>query len=261
MNTTKHVIRQNIKLLLYILTGLRGIFLHKKQLIHENIALRSQVAGFMEQVANKKIQVPQPTPAFRMLWVYLSKHLPNWKDVLVIVKPETVIVWHRKSFKWFWRQKSKQRGRPCISQTTIALIKRIHKENPFLSPEKIHEQLMHLSISDAPCPNTIEKYLLIRKPPTKKQRQSWRTFLKNHRKQLWSMDFCTVVMLNFKLLYVFVILSHDRRKVEHIACTTNPNTAWVIQQLREATPYEHTPKYLIHDNDPVFRAHTTQAFL
>jgi hypothetical protein len=110
--------------------------------------------------------------------------------------------------------------------TTIALIKRIHKENRLLSPERIHDQLINLGITNALAPNTIVKYLpSIRKPPSEKQQQSWKTFLANHRKGIWAMDFFVVPTLYFKILYVFLVISHDRRKIEHFAVTTNPTSA------------------------------------
>jgi transposase InsO family protein len=181
---------------------------------------------------------------------------------LVIVKPETVIGWHKTAFKFHWLLKSKKRGRPKISRKTIELIKRIHKENPLLSPKKIHERLVDLNITDAPSPNTIAKYIQeVRKPPSEKQKQSWKTFLKNHSKEIWAMDFFTVPTLYFKVLYVFIIISHDRRKIEHFAVTTNPSSAWVAQQIREATPFGETPKYLIHDNDPTFTSKLFKEFL
>jgi putative transposase len=214
----------------------------------ENIALRSQLALFQQQTLNHKIHRPRPTPAFRRLWVVISKLCPHWKSFLMIVKPETVIGWHRTAFRFYWTRKSKHRGRPAISHTTIALIKRIHQENPLWSPERIHDQLINLGITDAPAPNTIAKYLVsIRKPPSEKSLQSWKTFLKNHRKGIWAMDFCTVPTIFFKVLYVFVVISHDRRVIGHVAITQHPTSTWVAQQLREATPYGLQPKYLIHD--------------
>ena len=124
--------------------------------------------------------------------------------------------------------KSNKSGRPKISMKTIALIKQIHKENPLLSPEKIYERLIHLAVTDAPCPNTIAKYIpKIRKPPSDKQRQWWKIFLQNHSKGIWSMDFFVVPTINFKVLYVLLILSHDRRKIEHYAVTANPSSSWM----------------------------------
>ena len=183
----------------------------------ENIALYSQLALFQEQTINRKRAKPQVTNAFRKLWIFLSKNLNNWKTTLVLVKPETVIGWHRRAFKFYWCRKSKG-GRPKISYETIALIKRIHKENPILSPEKIRERMIALNIVDAPAPNTIAKYIRPkRKEPTQRQKQSWKAFLQNHAESLWSMDFAVVTTLNFKVLYVLLIISHKRRKIEHFA--------------------------------------------
>lgn len=131
-----------------------------------------------------------------------------------------------------------------------------------LSPEKIYERLVDLAVIDVPAPNTIAKYIKnLRKPPTKKQQQSWKTFLNNHRKELWAIDFFIVPTLCFKVLYVFIIISHDRRKIEHFGVTANPSSAWVVQQIRESTPYGKTPKYLIHDNDSIFTSKILQEFL
>ena len=237
-------------------------FMSEEEKVEEIIALRSQVSLFNLQVIDKKIPKPTVTPAYRQLWVLLSKFYSRWKENLVIVKPETVIRWHKTAFKLYWMHKSKKRGRPKISMKTISLIKPIHKENPLLSLEKIHERLVDLNITDVPSPNTIAKYIPeVRKPPSEKQKQSWKTFLKNHRKEIWAMDFFTVPTLYFKVLYVFIIISHDRRKIEHFAVTTNPSSAWVAQQIREATPFGETPKYLIHDNDPTFTSKLFKEFL
>jgi len=226
----------------------------------EILLLRSQLSIVLQKYENGKLPKTRVTPAFRLLAVCLSKWFAGWKSALVIVKPETVIRWHRKGFKLYWRLKSKKPGRPSISQKTIALIKGIHKENPLLSPEKIHEQLVNLGVTDAPAPNTISKYFpTIRKPPSQKQLQSWRTFLKNEK--LWSMDFFTVPTLRFQVLYVLVIVSHARRRIEHFAVTPNPSAEWVAQQIREATPFGHQPKYLLHDRYSDFTAGYFQNFL
>jgi putative transposase len=217
---------------------------------------------FQRQIIDQKISRPHVTPAFRQIWVLLSNIFPQWKSALVLVKPETVIGWHKKAFKLYWMLKSKKPGRPKISCQTIALIKRIHKENPLLSPEKIYERLIDLAVTDSPSPNTISKYIpQIRKSPSEKQKQSWTTFLKNHRKEIWEMDFFTVPTLYFKVLYVFILISHDRRRIEHFAVTTNPSSAWVTQQIRKATPFGETPKYLIHDNDATFTSREFKTFL
>jgi putative transposase len=228
----------------------------------ENIALRSQLALYIQRYEKENLPKPQPTQTFRQLWVFLSKHLENWKEVLIIVKPDTVIKWHRTAFKFYWKRKSKKYGRPTISNATISLIKRIHKENPLLSPEKINEKLRMLGLENSPAPNTIAKYLhSTRKPPSKKQIQTWKAFMKNHHNEIWATDFFTIPTLTFNVLYVLVIIHHQTRKIIHFNVTTNPTAEWTIQQFRNATPYGKVPKYLIHDNDPIFLSKLFQAFL
>ena len=223
-------------------------------------ALRSQLAIIQAQILDKKLTKPNTTKHFRELWIFLSKRLDGWKDALMLVKPETVLKWYERRFKARWRRKSQ--GRPRVSVEIIALIKRIHKENPTLSPEKIHERLVDLNICDAPAPNTIAKYIKPkRKPPTDRQRQSWKTFLRNHAKGIWALDFATVVTLRFKVLHVLFVVSHDRRRIEHFAVTEQPSGNWVAQQMRNATPFGRQPKYLIHDNDPVLTCRFFQGFL
>ena len=229
-------------------------------IIYENLILRSQLSLFQEQVVDGKRPKRRATPFFRILMVMMAKLFPGWKSALIIVKPETVIRWHKTCFKFLWRLKSRKPGRPKTSMKTIALIKRIHKENPLLSPEKIHEMLVNLNVSDAPAPNTIAKYLQsIRKPPSEKQLQSWRTFLKNE--NLWSMDFFVVPTLRFQILYVFIIVDHARRRIRKFGVTAHPTAEWTIQQIRDATPFGKQPRYLLHDNDSIFTAENLQGFL
>jgi transposase InsO family protein len=179
----------------------------------------------------------------------------------MLVKPETVLRWHKRMVKLHWKQKSKG-GRPKISYSTIALIKRIHKENPTLSPEKIHERIVNMNIIDAPAPNTIAKYIRVkRKPPSYKQTQSWKSFLHNHAKGIWAMDFAAVSTLAFKTLHVLIIFAHDRRKIVHFAVTENPSAQWMIQQIRNATPFGIQPTYLLHDNSSIFIEKHFQRFL
>jgi transposase InsO family protein len=228
----------------------------------EILALRSQLSLYLQQVENKKIPKPRSTPTFRQLWVILSKTYTNWRFVLKSFVPDTVIGWHHTAFKAYWTKKSKKLGRPKVSAETIALIKRIHEENKMLSPEKIHEMLVSMNVVDPPAPNTIAKYFpSTRKPPTEKQIQSWKTFLKNHCKDIWAMDYLVVPTLKFQFLYVLIIINHATRKIENFSITANPNMNWLKQQIRNATPFGHKPKYLIHDNDSAFVSKEFQSFL
>jgi len=118
-----------------------------------------------------------------------------------------------------------------------------------------------MSISDAPAPNTIAKYIrLKRKPPACKQTQSWKSFLRNHAKGIWAMDFASVTTLRFKVLHVLIIMSHDRRKIMHFAASEFPSAQWMIQQIRNATPFGVQPTYLLHDNSPFLQKHSFNGF-
>ncbi|TFE04224.1 transposase [Jeotgalibacillus salarius] len=220
-----------------------------------------------EMEKNKKAKSPkrQQNIVFKQLWVILSKIVPTWKDHLFNVQPETVIRWHRTAFKIYWRRKSKKMGRPLISIETILLIEKLHKENPTLSSEKLHEQIKLRGVINTPAPNTIAKYIKNManqpKPPSKKQIQSWNTFIKNHLSVTWAVDFFTIPTFNFKILHVLVIIHHQTRRIIHFNVTTNPDAEWVVQQFRHATPYGERPTYLIHDNDPLFRSNKCQRFL
>lgn len=229
----------------------------------EILALRQQLSVCQQQIENKKRPKPRVTNLFRQFWVLLSKIIKNWKSWLILVKPETVIKWHKTAFKFYWKSKSKKIGRPKLPEEIIDMIIMIHEDNPNFSSEKIHEVLISMNVIDPPAPNTISKYLPNnnQKTPSEKQVQSWKTFLKNHSKDIWAMDFFIIPTLRFKVLYVLVIINHATRKIEHFGVTTNPNLKWVKQQIKNATPYDHKPKYLIHDNDPVFASKKFKSFL
>jgi len=207
--------------IIYLFNFLKLYFKSSEAIRLENIALRSQLAVYTSHYEKHNLPKPKPNPAFRQLWVFLSKHFMDWKNHLVLVKPETVIKWHRTAFKFHWKAKSRKTGRPKISNETISLIKRVHRENPLLSAEKIHEKLCLLGLENPPAPNTISKYVPTnRKPPSKKQIQSWKTFLNNHQADTWATDFFTVPSLTFDVLYGLVIIHHQSRKIIHFAVTT-----------------------------------------
>lgn len=201
------------------LVGFLKLHLKSSQAIKmENIALRSQLALYVQRYEKENIPKPTPTPAFRQLWVLLSKNLANWKEILLVVKPDAVIRWHRIAFKMHWKRLSEKTGRPTISPTTIQLIKCIYKENPLLSPEKIHERMLGLGIEQTPAPNTIAKYLSVtRKPPSDQQIQSWKTFLNNHHHELWATDFFTMPTYKFQILYGLIIIHHQNREIVYFA--------------------------------------------
>ena len=185
-----------------------------------------------------------------------SSGWPHWRDTLVIVKPDTVIRWHRKGFRLYWRAISRRgTGRPPIPEELKALIHRLARENNWRA-RKIHAELEKLGFSVGLA--TVSRYLPRRVPDSGK-RQCWTTFLHNHRDAIAAMDFFVVPTAGFRLLYVWFAIDHERRRIIHFNVTTNPTAGWVTQQLREAFPDDSAPRFLIFDNDSIFSAKVTKA--
>ncbi len=180
----------------------------------------------------------------------LSRFWGKWREALIIVKPETVVRWHREGFKRFWRWKSRSRGpgRPPVSPEIKALIHRMAEANPLWGAPKIHGELLKLGIEISE--RTISSLLPPRSP--KPPSQTWRTFLNNHMKDMASLDFFTVPTATFRILFVLVILHHGRRKVLHFNVTEHPTAEWTTQQVVEAFPWETAPKYLLRDRDSIY---------
>jgi putative transposase len=167
----------------------------------------------------------------------------------MIVKPETVIGWHRQGFHLFWTWKGRlgRAGRPTVSREIRDLIRRMSRENPLWGAPRIHGELLKLGIDVGET--SVSKYMVRgRKPPS----QTWRTFLENHVNDLVSVDFFTVPTVRFQILYVFLVLAYDRRRIVHVNVTAHPTAAWTTQQLREAFPWTGGPRYLLHDRDSIF---------
>jgi transposase InsO family protein len=210
----------------------------------EILALRHQLG-----VLQRSVERPKLTPPDRLLWVWLRRIWPDWRSVLVIVQPDTVIAWHRKGFRlfWRWRVRSGRPGRPSVPDDVRELIRRMNRENPLWGAPRIHGELLKLGIDIGET--SVGKYMgRRRRPPS----QTWRTFLDNHLTTLVSVDFFTVPTIRFQVLYVFLILAHDRRRILHVGVTADPTAEWTAQQLREAFPWETAPRYLLRDRDGIF---------
>jgi transposase InsO family protein len=191
----------------------------------------------------------------RWLWAWLSHSWSGWRAALVIVKPETVIAWHRRGFRLFWTWKSRRRGgRPPVPPDVRTLIRTMSRDNPLWGAPRIHGELLKLGIDV--CQASVAKYMMHRDRP---KSQTWRTFLKNHLQQIAAADFFVVPTATCRLLFVLVILAHERRRVVHVAVTDHPTAAWTAQQLREAFPWNEAPRYLVRDRDSAFYAWTTTA--
>jgi putative transposase len=226
------------------LASVRSIFQSRAALDLENLALRHQIAVL--QITVKRLKL---TSADRLLWICLSRLWHDWRSALAIVKPETVLAWHRAGFRlfWTWRVRRGQPGRPLISREVRDLIRKMCRENPGWGAPRIHGELLKLGIDIGQ--SSVGKYMVrCRKPPS----QTWRTFLENHTKQLVSIDFFTVPTIRFQVLYVFLVLAHDRRRILHFNVTAHPTAEWVGQQLREAFPFDQLPHYLLRDRDAIF---------
>ena len=228
-----------------LLATLSSIFRSRAALGLENLALRHQI-GVLQRSARKR---PKLTSGDRLLWICLSRLWRDWRSALAIVKPETVVAWHRAGFRlfWTWKVRRGQPGRPVISREVRDLIRKMCRENPGWGAPRIHGELLKLGIDIGE--SSVSKYMVrCRKPPS----QTWRTFLENHAQQLVSIDFFTVPTIRFQVLYVFLVLAHDRRRILHFNVTAHPTAEWTGQQLREAFPFDQLPRYLLRDRDAIF---------
>ena len=177
----------------------------------------------------------------------MAGRLRTWAAALVIVRPETVLRWHRQGYRLFWRRKSRAGTRaPRISRETIALIRQMARENRLWGADRIRGELLKLGIRVSK--RTIQRYLAQARPP-RPAGQSWATFVHNHAPSIWACDFLQVTDLLFRPLFAFFVIALDSRRVVHVGVTRQPTDGWVAQQLREATPYEERPRFLIRDND------------
>ena len=228
-----------------LLTTLSSIFRSRAALQLENLALRHQIGVLQRSIRNR----PKLTLVDRLLWVWLSRIWCGWRSALAIVQPETVVAWHRNGFRlfWTWKVRHGQPGRPVISREVRDLIRKMCRENPGWGAPRIHGELLKLGIDIGE--SSVSKYMVRnRKPPS----QTWRTFLENHAQQLVSIDFFTVPTIRFQVLYVFLVLAHDRRRILHFNVTAHPTAEWTGQQLREAFPFDQLPRYLLRDRDAIF---------
>jgi transposase InsO family protein len=234
-----------IDLLYALLATAQSSLKPQRELALENLALRQQLA-----ILRRKTTRPKLTKTDRVFWLALCGLWPEWQRALILVKPETVIGWHRKGFKLYWTWKSRSRGgRRPIDAEIRTLIHRIARENPTWGAPRIHGELLKLGFKVGEA--TVSRYMpLRRKPPS----QNWRTFLRNHTKDLVSIDFFVVPTATFRLLYVFLVLEHERRRIIHFNVTEGPSARWTGQQLVNAFPYDSAPKYLIRDRDKIYGA-------
>ena len=235
-----------LELVSLILSTLARLFRRRHELVVENLLLRHQL-----QVALRSQPRPHLKTRDRFFWLLVRRLVPDWKQHLILVQPETVLRWHRQGWRLYWRWRSGHHlGRPRLSPEVRGLIATMASENPLWGTQRIRGELLKLGI--VVSSRSIRRYRRRRhsRPPS----QSWRTFLANHAQAIWAADLFVVQTLTFQTLYVIFFISHGSRQLVHFEVTAHPSAAWVWRQLIEATPWDRKPRYLIHDHDRVWGA-------
>ena len=227
-------------------TAAASLIRSKERLEAENAALRHQVI-VLRRMMKGRVRL---TNGDRLFFVWLYRLFPSALSAIAIIRPETIIRWHRAGFRRYWRWKSHSvGGRPAIDAELRLLIRRMCRENPLWGAPRIHGELLKLGFSVAE--STVAKYMARpRRPPT----QGWATFLRNHAPHIAAVDLFVVPTIGFKLPYGLVILSLGRRRLVWTNVTANPTAEWIARQITDAFPWDERPRYLIRDRDGCFGA-------
>jgi putative transposase len=234
-----------LELIILLLGALRAALRSRADLVTENLLLRHQLA-VLSRPGRKR---PPLRTRDKLLWILARRLCPDWPRHLVLVRPDTVVRWHRQAWKLVWRWKCRTRlGRPRLGAEVRELIATMARDNPRWGTERIRGELLKLGILVSN--RSIRRYRW--QGPSRRPSQIWRTFLANHRPRIWAADLCTVQTLAFKTLYVLLLITHARRELVHVNVTASPTAAWVWRQLLEATAWGRTPQYLIRDRDAVY---------
>ena len=233
-----------IALISLVLNLLAAVFKSKSRLEAENAALRQQLIVLQRRVRGRV----RFNNGDRLFFVQLYRWFPSILAAMLIIRPETLVRWHRAGFRRYWRWKSRARGgRPQIGSDLRALIRRMSIENPLWGAPRIHGELLKLGFEVAQ--SSVAKHMVKRRGPPN---QKWRTFLRNHAPQIAAMDLFVVPTIGFDLLYALVIVRLARRDLVWINVTTYPTAEWIVQQITEAFPWNEAPRYLIRDRDGIY---------
>ena len=233
-----------IALLCFVMAVLAAPFKSKSRLEAENAALRHQLIVLRRKVPGRV----RLTNNDRWFFIQLYRWFPSILKALTIIRPETLVRWHRAGFCCYWRWKSRPRGgRPQIDTDLHALIRRMSIENPLWGAPRIHGELLKLGFEVAQ--SSVAKYMVKRRGLPS---QGWRTFLRNHAPDIAAMDLFVVQTIGFDLLYAFVIVRLGRRELVWINVTTSPTAEWITRQLTEAFPWDAAPRDLIRDRDQIY---------
>ena len=222
----------------------------KLRLAAENAALRHQLIVLRRKMRGRAWL----TNNDRWFFIQMYRWFPSILQVLTIIRPETLVRWHRAGFRYYWRWKSRSLGgRPQIETELRALIRQMSMENPLWGAPRIHGELLKLGFEVAQ--SSVAKYMVKWRGPPSQER---RTFLRNHAPDIAAMDLFVVPTIGFDLLYAFVIVRLDRRDLVWINVTTNPTAEWIARQITEAFPWDDAPQYLIRDRDRICGAVVTR---
>jgi transposase InsO family protein len=226
-------------------SAFRAAVRDREALVAENLLLRHQLTVLTRPTRKR----PRLRTRDKLFWVVVCALRGDWRRHLVVVRPESVIRWHRQAWRLFWRWRSRGPvGRPRLSAEVRNLIATMARDNPRWGSERIRGELLKLGL--VVSKRSIQRYR--RRGPAHPSSQTWRTFLANHAHHLWAADLLTVHTLTFKTLYVLVFIAHGRRELVHVNVTANPTAARVWRQVIEATPWGHTPRHLLRDRDAVY---------
>ncbi len=227
------------------LGGLADRVRSRQELVAENRLLRQQVILLRRQIGR-----PRLGPLDRAGLVVLAGRTKTWASAMLLVKPDTILRWHREGFRLFWRRKSKAWNRePRICRATIDLIRQMARNNKLWGAERIRGELLKLGIRHAKT--TVQKYMRAVRGGSPRG-QSWRTFIRNHGDHVWACDFLQTYDVFFRPIFAFFITEIGTRRVVHVGVTKSPTSAWTAQQLRNATQPETSPKFLVRDRDSKF---------
>jgi hypothetical protein len=239
-----------IALLCFFLTLFAAPFKSKGRLAAENAALRHQLIVLRRRLRGRV----QLTNGDRLFLVQLYRWFPSVLRAIRIIRPETLVRWHRSGFRRYWRWKSRSLGgRRQIAADLRALIRRMSAENPLWGAPRIHGELLKLGFEVAQ--SSVAKYMVKRCGPPS---QGWHTFLRNHAPNIAAMDLFVVPTIGFDLLYGLVIVRLARRDLVWINVTPHPTAEWIARQITEAFPWNEAPRYLIRDRDQVYGAAATR---
>jgi putative transposase len=230
-------------LLLVVALARTAMRLHS-DVVAENVLLRQQLAVLTRPARRR----PRLRRRDRLVWVLARSLRRDWCRHPLLVRPETVVRWHRRAWRVFWRWRSRSRlGRPRLSMEVRELIARMARCNPLWGSERIRGELLTLGITGSK--RSIRRY---RGCPPRGPSQAWRAFLANHAHTIWTADLFTVQTLAFRTLYVLLLISHGRRELLHVNVTAHPTAAWVWRHLIDATTWGRQPRYLVRDRDRVY---------